>query len=132
MSNFQGGLAAEPPVLSATGVASNSYGMSPFMNQQFTKTFKILKKETIKLGAGGSTNLMLKTTLRGFFNRRENIGTISVDQRSIGYLITFYGPPDATTGIVSPSKIAYNAVKTYVVESPRSLGLPTSYQVLAP
>lgn len=131
-ANFVLGLAAEPPVLSATGVGIASYGMSPFMNQQFTKSFKILKKETIKLSGGASTNLMLKTSLRGFFNRRENIGTITVDQRSLGFMLVFYGPPDATTGVASASKIAYNAVKTYVVESPRSLGLPTSYQVLAP
>ena len=133
-TEYATGLLAEPAVLpSSASVFTSTYGQSPFMNRSFTENFLILKKETIKLSAASSTNLVLKARLPNFFNFDKYASTFpSVDQRSIGYLITFYGPPDATTAQASASKICWNTVKTYVFESPRALGLPQSYQVVNP
>lgn len=133
-TEYAAGLTYEPAVLTGSAnVTTATYGQSPFMNRAFTENFLILKKETIKLSAASSTNLTLKTRLPNFFNFDKYAASQpSCDQRSIGYLITFYGPPDATTAAPSACKVCWNTVKTYVFESPRSLGLPQSYQVVNP
>ena len=109
----------------------STYGMSPFMNRNFSENFKILKKETIKLAAGASTNLSLHVRMPKVWNRDEYMSYMTSDKFTKGFMFTFYGIPDASTGAPVASGIAWNAIKTYVVESNRSAGLPNSYQTLA-
>jgi len=128
---YVGGFTNEPAVLAGSAsVTTATYGQSPFMNRLFTENFLILKKETIKLSAASSTNLSIKTRLPSFYNIDKYTSAISCDKSSVGYLITFYGPPDASTAAPSACSVAWNSLKTYVFESPRSLGIPQSYQVL--
>ena len=124
---------APPSLTGGTACSSATYGTTPFVNRLFCENFKILKKETVKLGVGASSSFMMRTRGPKLLNidSYENV-RFSCGRYTKGYLMVMYGDPDTTTGLPVACALSWNSVRTYVVESKRSAGLANSIQVLTP
>lgn len=131
-SAYSAGLTGAPAALTGgTSLTTGTYGATPFLNREWCSSWKIVSKQTVKLAVGASTNLVLKARPARIRNLDDNqLASYAADRYTMGYIIVHYGIPNTTTGVPVATTIAWNAVKTYLVESPRSAGLTASAQTL--
>lgn len=74
------------------------YGVTPFNTATFAKFINIYRKQRIKLGPGGVTQLEQRSGRNYFLQRHYNDKYGLIQGKSEGIMFVFYGTPVADTG----------------------------------